>query len=83
MSKRCNGCDWKYPDNLLAPIFLNGEYAYDICGICALVLVNETHGTNNTKFNGKMAEANRLAAIKWREDHPNDAGEKIQIIKEL
>ena len=73
---RCSDCGWKYPENLLSPAFINGDYTYDICGPCALLRINEQLEITRDKFTGEMAEANRLAALKWRKTHPNDAPEK-------
>jgi hypothetical protein len=70
---RCSDCGWKYPDALLSPAFINGEYTYDICGPCALNAINKETGMNRIMFGGRMAEANRIAALKWRERHPEDA----------
>lgn len=71
---RCAECQWKYPEIILSPLFVgNVGYTRQVCGICALKLMNEIHGINRSSFTGSMAEANRRSAIAWRKNHPTDA----------
>jgi hypothetical protein len=42
-----------------------------VCGICALEIVNEVHGSKLKQFHGEMAEDSRQRAIRWRQQHPN------------
>jgi hypothetical protein len=72
--KGCAKCKWPFPETLLNPMFVgDGDgtgYTAPICGICALEIVNELHGTNLKKFVGAMAESTRKNAIAFREKHP-------------
>jgi hypothetical protein len=75
---KCPVCHWKYPGNLLNQMFIatsksSSGYTDAMCAICALEYINSVHGLTDTKFRGRMAEANRIAALKWRQTHPNDA----------
>lgn len=70
---RCPSCLWKYPSSLLSPLVTSQGQTESICAICALEIISKIHGIKRTSFSGTMAEANRQAAIKWRETHPQDA----------
>jgi hypothetical protein len=37
--------------------------------------MNSTSNIKRESFMGEQAESNRLAAIAWRQKHPNDKGE--------
>jgi len=64
----CPRCRVEYPSDLLAPFFPPppGLPAQRVCGICALELTNEVHGTERTEFHGQQSEWMRLDAIAWR-----------------
>lgn len=72
---RCADCKWKYPDAILSQMFVNGKYTQPICGICALERTNEVlvQELRRKRFQGQMAESNRVSAVQWRKTHPNDA----------
>ena len=72
---RCGDCKWKYPEAILSAMMVNGQYTKPICGICALERSNAPlqPSLRRKRFNGEMAESNRLSAIEWRRTHPNDA----------
>lgn len=68
---KCDICDWDYPSDYLAPFDASTLSVPRCCGICALVLSNQVHGTTRKKFDGSMAEDMRQRAIEWRKsDHP-------------
>lgn len=72
---RCADCKWKYPSGFLNEMHINGTYSKAICGICALRISNSFTQSPRTHFAGQVAESLRLAAIKWREEHPADKPE--------
>ena len=53
---KCPHCERKFPDELLTNMFINGKYTPPICGICALSLKNEIHGSDFKEFQGEMAQ---------------------------
>lgn len=65
----CTSCFTEYPEELVTQMFVNGGYV-KVCGICALQISNEVHGTKRRKFDGEQAEQMRQRAILWRRDHP-------------
>ena len=67
---KCDECSWNYPEYILSGFFSSQGYKRNICGICALALSNELHGTNWHKLIGATAEGLRLAAIQWRKEYP-------------
>lgn len=74
----CGHCFLPYPDELLTPMMTTDGYTPPICGICALALKNQIHGTHLTQFIGEQAEEMRRRAWRWRNRHPNaqPVGEK-------
>lgn len=52
-------------------MFVNGGYTKPVCGICALEITNQTHGSSLKRFRGESAEDMRKRAIRWRLKHPN------------
>lgn len=65
----CKECEINYPDDLLAPFTMTCNHEtkrVQVCGICALKLANELHGTVRTKFTGTNAELLRQRAIGFR-----------------
>lgn len=67
----CGECRLPYPDDMLSPLMTNGGYSQPVCGICALAMVNASHGTHNKRFHGELAEDDRQRALNWRRKHPN------------
>ena len=72
MSK-CAQCKIDYPNGVeLSPISFGGKdigelsITGEVCGICALEITNKIHGVKQTSFQGRMAEENRQAAIRYR-----------------
>ena len=70
----CEHCNWPYPNNLLnamrsSDARFDGKY---VCGICYLDISNIIHKVQRVRLDGEIAESFRLAAIKWRNDHPYD-----------
>jgi hypothetical protein len=61
----CAECKRRYPSEILSPF--NGKMT---CGICALELTNQLHGTHRTHFDGETAEDMRMDAVVWRSAHP-------------
>ena len=59
----CSECSRDFPEELLSPVFVRGEYSPKVCGICALKIINAVQGTNMNRFAGGLAEKNRLAAV--------------------
>lgn len=78
---KCERCGWIYPLTYMNVFRTNlpdiGSPV--ICGICALALYNQIHGTNRQKFDGEAAEYMRQAVIEWRKKHPYDDPEKRKI----
>jgi hypothetical protein len=68
----CARCKLPYPGEMLNPVMGNfADSGKPVCGICALEIVNEAHGTRMKRFHGELAEGLRLRAINWRRKHPN------------
>ncbi len=61
----CERCKTTYPAELVSPM-LGSQYV-NLCGICALDVTNEIHGTQMQQF-GEDSEAEwmRLEALYWR-----------------
>ena len=68
----CSECKWKYPDNLLNSMFLNGGHTPPMCGQCALEVSNKVHGVARRKFTAPIAEHMRLLALRWRLRNPKN-----------
>jgi hypothetical protein len=64
----CTRCGTRYPDRLVTPMMINSAYTM-VCGVCALELSNQIHGTNRRKFTGEQAEQLRLDTVAWRKKH--------------
>ena len=62
--KQCQRCENNFPLGYCHIIYTSNGYL-NVCGICALKIKNEIHGTSDTKFQGTNAEQLRLKAIKW------------------
>jgi len=58
----CAKCKEDFPTEILSQITGNDEFIMPVCGICALEIINATHGINLDRFQGEMAEKNREAA---------------------
>jgi hypothetical protein len=71
--KLCERCTWFYPSNLLHPYEDSFQSKIEVCGICALEMINEVDGTDWDSFEGDSAEQYRRAAIAYRKQHPEDA----------
>jgi hypothetical protein len=71
MTTKCERCHWTYPIRLLSAMKTSKGDTGEICGICALALKNEVHGTHDEHFNGQWAEHLRMEAISWRRRHPD------------
>jgi hypothetical protein len=63
---KCPGCLVSYPARYLNAMFVSKGYTPPICGVCALALTNQIHGSSIETFTGEMAEAMRLDAIAHR-----------------
>ena len=68
---KCSQCKRNFPDHLLAPLHFNEDVIPNVCPICALELLNIRHGLECETLGGETAEAMRLEAIQYLEDHPN------------
>lgn len=68
---KCESCGINYPPNLVSPVISSGQPTKFLCGICALVHINEIHKTGYASFSGKTAERQRQLAIKYRKEHPD------------
>jgi len=66
----CSECRLPYPEHLLQPLMHGGHLTKEVCGICALDLTNEIHGTMLRRFAGPIAEEYRQMALAWRRRHP-------------
>jgi hypothetical protein len=64
--KSCPGCLVDYPPRYLNPMFVGKGYTPPICGVCALALTNQIHGSTSKTFTGEMSEAMRLDALAHR-----------------
>lgn len=64
--KLCFICQFEYPEEILAPIFRIISSGSEICGICALDLMNKQLRTKREKFVGQVAEAFRQEALQCR-----------------
>jgi len=62
----CAGCQIAYPEGLLFPYVTDGIRYESLCGICALALLNSTHGTRYRTFESELAEAKRQQALAYR-----------------
>ena len=68
---KCQQCEFDYPEKLLSQFYdSHHPEVLMICGVCALDLMNATHGDNRTEFDGPGAEMLRKAALKYQKDHP-------------
>jgi hypothetical protein len=64
---------------LLSPLPTGeGEPAPSVCGICALALLNQKHGSNDTRLTDEMAEVLRQQSIAWRREHPTREPVKVR-----
>ena len=52
----CAKCKEDFPTEILFQITGNDEFIMPVCGICALEIINATHGINLDRFQGEMAE---------------------------
>jgi hypothetical protein len=66
MTARCRHCGVDYPEEILNPIVSTNGTTANICGICALEIINQAHGSRRKKFHGEIAEAMRQAALAHR-----------------
>lgn len=66
----CQRCNWNYPAEFVLPFRGTAFYYEACCGICALELKNQIHGTQDTVLTGSMAEKMRRYAIEWRKKNP-------------
>ena len=70
---KCERCEIDYPNHLVRPLIMGrlGQslQSVDVCGICALEIVNELHGLNDSQFHAHGAETVRRACVKWRQDN--------------
>lgn len=77
----CEGCLWKYPYYLLAPLLVQKEgeasYKMSLCGQCALNITNSFHRVERKRFHGRTAEDLRRQGLKWRKIHPEHAPVKV------
>lgn len=69
---KCSRCHWDYPSQILSPFISSAGNRQNCCGICALELKNEIHGTRWEHFDGSIAEQMRLEAVQWRKRHPKE-----------
>lgn len=52
---KCNNCTKSFPNHLVQPMFIKGEYWY-FCGKCALEIRNKLFGLpESMPFQGEMA----------------------------
>jgi hypothetical protein len=65
--QKCPHCGVEYPPEILSPVVATGGATAEICGICALAMINQAHGIRRRKFDGPVAERLRQAALAWRQ----------------
>lgn len=64
----CTRCKVAYPDvGYVTNMFTSTHGYLHVCGICALEITNELHGTNMKQFRGEMAEQMRQDCIAYRQ----------------
>ena len=59
---QCPQCEKDFPEHLLHPLLVNGAHTEPMCPICAMGIINKTHGINRKKFAGTTAQAMLLEA---------------------
>lgn len=68
--KKCSNCAVEYPAALVTSLYEftqgSGRKITYVCGICALIMVNEHSDNPRPAFNGVEAESLRQAAIAYR-----------------
>lgn len=73
---KCEKCEIDYPTGLVRTLLIGrlskesvgGVDTIDVCGICALEIINQIHGVNNATFHAPKAEQVRLACVKYRNE---------------
>lgn len=65
----CTRCSVPYPEGYLQPV-IGAIHRGDVCGVCALQMINAIHGTQMRSFHGEMAEDLRWMAVEWRRRNP-------------
>lgn len=66
----CARCRRQYPDvGYVTDMFTSTQGYLHVCGICALEITNELHGTKMTRFHGEMAEQMRQDCLAYRKAH--------------
>lgn len=63
----CPRCHWRYPESVEFNPVVGSVRTGPICGICALEVVNEVHGSAMIRFQGEMAEFMRQDAVNARQ----------------
>ena len=53
---QCPQCEKDLPEHLLQPLMVNGAHTEPMCPICALGIINKTHGINRKEFAGTQAQ---------------------------
>lgn len=62
----CSRCKREYPDvGYITDMFTSDKGYLHVCGICALDITNELHGTRMKRFHGPMAEQMRRDCIDY------------------
>lgn len=63
----CTRCGWTYPEDVpLSPV-LGAIHKGEVCGVCALQMVNAIHGMRRRHFGGSLAEHARASAAAARQ----------------
>ena len=63
----CERCGWNYPDDVSKNRVIGSMVEHEVCGICALQIVNAIHGSHSKSFTeGSRAEDARQEAVKAR-----------------
>ncbi len=57
--ERCPDCKTDYPFGYLSPVVTGRESTAPVCGVCALKIVREHHGTPDYMF--------RAPTMRWRQ----------------
>ena len=67
----CSRCQRQYPEvGYITDMFTSTQGYLHVCGICALEITNETHGTKMKHFKGALAEEMRQNCLHWLRTHP-------------
>lgn len=63
---RCSQCKIDYP-SYMVQLMKSSLGSFMVCGVCALDISNQIHGTQRATFDGEVAEQMRKEAIEFRQ----------------